>query len=608
MQRKLLYTYFVMGLIFCHQAEATRLSPLADLTKLEPQIDHEKYVAPFIKKISAKGHFLKLSFLQKKLKGRLYYGFFPYEKNSTPILFGQVGKIEHGRVTCDLTKLFKEKHHIKKAKGKPYRLFYRVINHKGKILFESKFNFKVSNKQINLLPSIVHGPFVNISNGHKVTVSYRTNIKTLTTLHVGKQQISDVKATKEHELTIANLKAGTNYNYSIELKDFTEGPFLIKTFPAEGMRKKFSFAFVSDSRNGYGGGEREYLGTNYYVMKRISAVSLSYKVPFMLFVGDMISGYAQQSSRMDLEYHNWKNSIGELWKTTPVFTAMGNHEVTFNTYKGKKRKGIRVPKTNLEESSEAIFGNHFTHPMNGPISEDNSWADQDAKHINFPTYKENVYSFTYDNVAIIVLNSNYWFAPSADKIEISGGNPHGYIMDNQLRWLRKKLNKYQKNSKIDHIFLSVHTPIFPNGGHAYNDMWYHGNNRIRPYAFGKKSKYGIIERRDQFLRLIDLHSKVVAVLAGDEHNYSLLNVTPAMPLYKKGYQGPRIKLRRKFWQITNGTAGAPYYAQETLPWSKSLEEFTSQNILSIFTIEKKNIYLKSVNPLTLEVYSTKKLK
>jgi 3',5'-cyclic AMP phosphodiesterase CpdA len=246
--------------------------------------------------------------------------------------------------------------------------------------------------------------------------------------------------------------------------------------------------------------------------------------------------------------------------------------------------------------------------MNGPVSEDNSWADKDPMHINFPSYKENVYSFEYGNTAFIVLNSNYWYAPAVESIPLYGGNPHGYIMDNQLKWFRSKLKYYSHDKTIDHIFVTFHTPLFPNGGHANNDMWYFGTNRIRPYAFGQKAKYGIIERRDQLLRLINRNKKVVAVLSGDEHNYSLLKITPRMPLYKKGYQGPRIKLKRKIWQITNGTAGAPYYAQEKLPWSDFVKEFTSQNILSLFTVDGRNIYLKSVNPLTMKVYSKLKLK
>ena len=50
---------------------------------------------------------------------------------------------------------------------------------------------------------------------------------------------------------------------------------------------------------------------------------------------------------------------------------------------------------------------------------------------DFPSYEENVYSYTYGNMAMIVLNSNYWYSPALSKDTSTSGNLHGYIMDNQ---------------------------------------------------------------------------------------------------------------------------------------------------------------------------------
>ena len=68
-----------------------------------------------------------------------------------------------------------------------------------------------------------------------------------------------------------------------------------------------------------------------------------------------------------------------------------------------------------------------------------------------------------------------------------GGNIHGYVIDNQLKWLKETLGKLEKDNHIDHVFVTIHTPFFPSGGHVYDDMWYNGNNDPRPTIAKQKS-------------------------------------------------------------------------------------------------------------------------
>jgi hypothetical protein len=212
-----------------------------------------------------------------------------------------------------------------------------------------------------------------------------------------------------------------------------------------------------------------------------------------------------------------------------------------------------------------------------------------------------VYSFLHDNVAMVVLNSDYWFNPSIAQSQLIGGNYHGYVMDNQLRWLSETLDRLEANPAIDHVFLTVHTPIFPNGGHVSDDMWYGGSNAPRPVVAGKPVGKGIIERRDEILSLIDGHRKVLAVLTGDEHNYNRLQVGPTVNIYPPAWTGARLAIRRGFFQINNGAAGAPYYAQEQTPWSAFVSGFSTQNALCLFYVEGRRVRLEVVNPETLEV-------
>jgi len=281
---------------------------------------------------------------------------------------------------------------------------------------------------------------------------------------------------------------------------------------------------------------------------------------------------------------------------------MGNHEaynyIFRDTIQNQSYYIDHFPFEN--ESSESLFQDNFVLPKNGPDSEDGSAYDPDPNKQNFPSYKESVYWYVYDNVAIVALNSDYFYAPSG--LNVSSGNLHAFIMDNQLRWLQKTLKQLEKNKNIDHVFITIHTPFFPNGGHVKDDMWYNGNNRFRAVVNGVAYQKGIIERRDELLDLIvNKSKKTVAIMSGDEHNYNLLTITDEMVRYPEAYPHKKIKLSRTFYQINNGAAGAPYYAQEKTPWSNNVRNFSTQNALVLIDIDGKTIKVRVKNPDTLEM-------
>jgi hypothetical protein len=140
-------------------------------------------------------------------------------------------------------------------------------------------------------------------------------------------------------------------------------------------------------------------------------------------------------------------------------------------------------------------------------------------------------------------------------------------------------------------------------------MWYKGNNQIRPYVAGKPANKGIIENRDDFLDLlINKSTKVVAILTGDEHNYCKLLINNEMERYPKNYKQKKLQLNRQIYQINNGAAGAPYYAQEVLPWSKYTSGFTTQNAVVFVKIRGEHIFVRVINPDTLELIEEYKLK
>jgi len=502
----------------------------------------------------------------------------------------------------------------KKGKGV---LYYRVTDKKGHIVYEGKFFFTGKGPFRVDKGSIIEGPFVNKLTHKSVTISFDTISRQKGLVSVeGIGEFYSPSGT-HHEIEITGLIADTHYKYTVSASGAHKESYMFKTAHAPGSRKPFVFAFASDSRCGIDSGERNIGGVNAYMMRRISALVSSKNVAFMHFTGDMIDGYNSAPLKQKLEYTNWKRSILPFASYIPFYTSMGNHEALLYMFNDGSRYGLqadRFPYTTV--SAEALFADAFVHPLNGPESEDGTSYDPDPVHIDFPSYKENVYYYTYDNVAIVSLNSNYWYSPSVKKGKRSiGGNPHGYLMDNQLVWLQKTLKKLDEDKDIDFIFVTVHTPVFPNGGHVKDDMFYDGKNDIRPYIADANGILepcvkGIIEQRDVFLRILIQSKKMIAILTGDEHNYARLEIKPGMPVYGDYKPEKKLEITRTIYQIHDGAAGAPYYAHEQTPWGsdvkkgekakgKYLKKFSTENAVVFFHVNGKKLELEVINPDTL---------
>ncbi|NOX86670.1 MAG: hypothetical protein GXO86_12030 [Chlorobi bacterium] len=548
-------------------------------------------------------------FNNRDFYGTIYYGLFPKELPVYPelVFFKKSSKIRDGKAEINISDL-KEKYDIAgwEETGKAM-LGYRIVNSSGRIIYDGRIRVK-GKGPFNVDLSIIEGPFVNRVTDNEVYISFITNKPCNPYVEVNGHEYHSVSRMGNplgdvvHEIKIDHLKPDSSYAYSVHFGENVE-TYQFKTAPKPGDKQPFVFAYTSDSRAGAGGGERDIYGTNGYIMKKMAVVALANNAAFFQFTGDMINGYSSNIGETNLEYANWKRNLEPFWHYVPFYAGMGNHEVVVTNFNDGSKYGVSVDKFPFSnKSGEKIFADNFVNPDNGPVSEDGAIYDPQPDKTNFPPYKETVYYYTYGNVAMIVLNSNYWYSVNANKIPEIGGNPHGYIMDNQLAWLEQTIEKLNKDPDIDHIFVTLHTPAFPNGGHAENDMWYNGNNNIRPTVAGEPVKKGIIQRRDEFLDiLINKSEKVVALLAGDEHNYSRMKITKKTVIYPENYHGKKLKISRPLWQITNGSAGAPYYGQQQLPWSSSVEMFSTQYALTLFYINGDKIRLKVINPDTMEL-------
>ncbi len=568
---------------------------------------------------------LKFNFQAPLLNGTMYYGFIPQEdsKFPQPVFVGRSARIEAGVATAQVSAMGDNLDMIGWMSSHQGVLGYRIVDQKARMLYDGKINFNAEayiktyntysegaygqkfllpTEPFKVVASITEGPLLANLTDNSVVIQFKTNVKTKVFVKVGGKKFVD-KGSNTFEIKITGLSPDKDYNYTIGYGDFTE-EYSFHTAPQPGSRTKFTFTYASDSRSGNGGGERNLGGTNAFMMKRIMALNHQYGARFMQFTGDLITGYSFSPEVIRLEYINWKNAVSPYARYIPVVATMGNHEALLMKFTDDQTKtSYQVDNFPFDQfSSEAIFQQEFVNPLNGPESEDGSKYDPDDATIDFPSYKESVYYYIYDNVAMVVLNSNYWYIPNHEQVKVTSGNIHGYIMDNQMAWMKTTLEQLDNDENIDHVFVTIHTPFFPNGGHIKDDMWYSGNNSPRPVIAGKAVDKGIIERRDELLDIIiNQTKKTKAILTGDEHNYARTQLNSKTKL-NRTISGKKLTLNREIWQINNGAAGAPYYAQEKTPWSKSVQGFTTQNALVFFHVDGDKIKVEVFNPVTLEKF------
>ncbi|QHV95384.1 purple acid phosphatase family protein [Spirosoma endbachense] len=539
-----------------------------------------------------------LDFSKPGLSGTVAYG--PYnEKAEYPAVafLPRTVPIQDGKALLDIKGAVKAVNDFFKLSETGQGVIgYRVLDNAGRIVYEGRVAFS-GKGPYTALPTVIEGPFINALTSTGCIISYETQVPVKTTITVGNQTFSDPKETTHHEITVSGLRPAMDYVYTIAYANRSDQHHF-QTAPASGSRKPFTFAFACANRGTSGGGERDFGGTNYQSSRAIMAAALLNGAVFMQATGDLTTGGNPSEDGHLMEYTNWKRAMEPFWHKIPVYTGMGDHEVNYLTFAPdpETKKNPKIDRFPYQtESGEATFARAFVHPTNGPSSEDGASYDPDSKQVDFPTYQENVYYYFYDNVGMIVLNTEYWKShyPGVD------GSPEGYIMDQQVKWLTETMQKLEKDPAIDHIFVSVHSAVFPNGDHANGAMWYEGNNDERPKVAGTPVKTGILERRDQLLDLcVNKSKKFLAFISGDEHNFAFLHVTPDTPMYPDRYTLPKLKLSRPFYHLNNGGGGSAPYAMLATPWMKQFQYFTEPPVLALISVNGQTVTLKAFNAET----------
>ena len=426
----------------------------------------------------------------------------------------------------------------------------------------------------NLMPCVTEGPFVDMVTTTGAVISWDASDETTGAVEVDGLLYIDGKSATYHEITVDGLTPNTKYDYDV----FVDGVQDFKTYhfkTAPSTNAGFEFAALSDSRQGVGGGERSFGGVNYQRLSQFMIDAYNRGADFVLFGGDLINGYTTNVTDFRMQLESWKDASEQVGCYIPIYEGMGNHEALIDVYDDGSKYGISFDKVDDEttgsKSAERVFAEEFVNPHNGPEVET-------AMKSTAPIYDENVYYFDYANTRIVSFNTNYGWCSNPEE---HGGNLEGYVMDDQLEWIKGVLANAAANPEINHVFMFAHEPAFPNGGHLGDAQWYSGK---KPY---------VVDRRDELWEAISQNGKVVAVFFGDEHNYHRTLINKDTPVYLDGTSN--LDFVNPVWQIVSGGAGAPFYAQQETPWSDFVGSFYPSKHYCMIQVNGDKVTLKVIS-------------
>ena len=563
-----------------------------------------------------------------KIYGDAYAGPYPFESRETQFAYKRFrvhASIREGKATLGLGTLLESRTNSErwKDRGQIAVRFFLHEESEGRDrrlgVYDTIVSFHKTGGRFLKKTGLIEGPFVNLIRSDRpeeAVISFVTGSRVRAEVEIeapdgSKRSYWDEVSTTRHEIEVRDLEPSTSYRYVVRAGSMATRPHTFRTAPPKGDGK-VRFAYFGDSRAGTGGGLLSYMGVNYLTLDSLSHVAYRRDADFLIVGGDLVSGYTSVKADFEAQLHAWKQAITGFWNERPVYAAMGNHEALLKKFSN----GVRVDRWPYDtDSAEAVFGQIFVHPRNGP-------EPSDPRR---PTYRENVYSFDYGPVKVIAFNNNYWVSYSSSKY---GGCPEGYLLEDQLSWIERELDRAQADPTVRYVLLYAQEPIFPNGGHIGDSMWHGGDNRVRAHVFrdGKvmPEPDGMVVLRNRFVSLMARHPKIAAVLGADEHAYHRTLIGKDVPIgdiekddtnrsgrieVDFGEEcSPLPDLQHNTWYIVCGGGGAPYYAEEDAPWNVYWKDkktpkteipghyYSSQENILLFDADESKISVQVLNP------------
>lgn len=260
---------------------------------------------------------------------------------------------------------------------------------------------------------VTRQPYLQVLSSSGVDIRWQTGVLTASKLFYGTtasgltDSVVETKAKIYHEIRLSHLKPGTRYFYSVNgRRKATEDQYFI-TAPGAGSHGPVRIWVISD----FGQTGSSFNSKRDETVARWKEFNNNdYHSDFILSLGDQ----TQDDAIYQLQ-HNFFNQLENVLKTTPLFTAIGNHDY---------------------HDSIANYKNTFTLPVKGECG-------------GVPSGSNQYYSFNYANIHVVVL---------CTEIEDSTG------VKKQTEWLKKDLDQ----NKQEWLIACLHRP-FHSGGHHKSD-------------------------------------------------------------------------------------------------------------------------------------------
>ena len=162
--------------------------------------------------------------------------------------------------------------------------------------------------------TIVEGPLVvhlvRSDDWSRLVISFKTGeeVAGKVALEDGRE-FYDPSPTRRHAVVIMGLKPAKQYRYRVVLDDYQTRWYTVHTAPKPGTAA-VTFAYLGDSREGVGGGERNFMGLNLETVKYAMRLAYRQGADLLLMAGDLTNGYTTSREDFRTQLGAWKQAAG----------------------------------------------------------------------------------------------------------------------------------------------------------------------------------------------------------------------------------------------------------------------------------------------------------
>jgi len=335
------------------------------------------------------------------------------------------------------------------------------VHQAGTISTDLRFNLTLEGVPVTTAPvvKIVRGPYLQMGTTTSMTLRWSTEALTrgqvrydtvATRLTVGNAQVvTETGLSSDHQTKLTNLLPNRKYYYIIE----AAGPPVVQlegtattasnhyfyTSPLPGTAKKTRIWALGDFGTDNGNAavnRRDSVITSF--KSYLSQKSINY-VDLWLWMGDNAYDWGLDEQYQANVFDKGKSRYDWLFRQTPFYATPGNHDYQNN----QVHAGLR----------------YQPHPIHY-YDIVNNFAEATDGGGGVPSHREEYYSFNYNNIHIVSLDS-YGFEnqPGQGTAIFDPNGP-------QVTWLKQDLAAAQSNPAIHWTILYWHHPPYTRG--SYN--------------------------------------------------------------------------------------------------------------------------------------------